>query len=54
MNNFEKVYETAADRHGLITVEDAAGLGIHRKQLLLWEAMGRLERCGREIGRAHV
>lgn len=51
MNNFEKVYETAADRYGLITVEDAADLGIHRKQLLLWEAMGRLERCGRGVYR---
>ena len=51
MNNFEKVYEAAADRYGLITVEDAADLGIHRKQLLLWEAMGRLERCGRGVYR---
>ena len=51
MNNFEKVYETAADRHGLITVEDAAELGIHRRQLLSWEAMGRLERCGRGVYR---
>jgi predicted transcriptional regulator of viral defense system len=51
MNNFEKVYEVAADKYGLITVEDAADLGIHRKQLLLWEAMGRLERCGRGVYR---
>ena len=51
MNNFEKVYEIAADRHGLVTVEDAAALGIHRKQLLSWEAMGRLERCGRGVYR---
>ncbi len=51
MNNFEKVYEVAADRHGLITVEDAAELGIHRKQLLSWEAIGRLERCGRGVYR---
>ena len=51
MNNFEKVYEAAADRYGLITVEDAADLGIHRNQLLLWEAMGRLERCGRGVYR---
>ena len=53
MSNFEKVYEAAADRHGLITVEDAAELGIHRKQLLCWEAMGRLERCGRGVYRLH-
>ena len=51
MSNFEKVYETAADRHGLITVEEAAELGIHRKQLLSWAAMGRLERCGRGVYR---
>jgi predicted transcriptional regulator of viral defense system len=51
MKNFERVYEIAADRHGLITVEDAAELGIHRKQLLSWEAMGRLERCGRGVYR---
>ena len=51
MKNFDKVYETAADRYGLITVEDAAGLGIHRKQLLLWQSMGRLERCGRGVYR---
>ena len=51
MNNFEKAYEAAADRYGLITVEDAADLGIHRKQLLLWEAMGLLERCGRGVYR---
>lgn len=51
MNNFEKVYEAAADKHGLITVEAAAELGIHRKQLLSWEAMGRLERCGRGVYR---
>lgn len=51
MNNFEKVYEIAADRHGLITVEDAAALGIHCKQLLSWEAMGRLERCARGVYR---
>lgn len=44
MNNFEKVYEFAADRYGLVTAEDAEKLGIHRKQLLAWEAMGRLER----------
>ena len=51
MNNFEKLYEAAADRHGLITVEEAAELGIHRKQLLFWEANGRLERCGRGVYR---
>ncbi len=51
MNNFEKVYETAADRYGLVTVEDAEKLGIHRKQLLAWVAMGRLERCGRGVYR---
>lgn len=51
MNNFEKLYEAAADRHGLITVEDAAELGIHRKQMLSWETMGRLERCGRGVYR---
>ena len=42
MNNFEKVYQVASERYGLITVEDAAQLGIHRKQLLAWEAIGRL------------
>ena len=41
----------ASERYGLITVEDAAQLGIHRKQLLVWEAMGRLERCGRGVYR---
>lgn len=51
MKNFDKVYEAAADRYGLITVEDAARLGIHRKQLLFWEANGRLERCGRGVYR---
>lgn len=51
MKNFEKVYDAAAERYGLITVEDAARLGIHRKQLLSWEAMGRLERCGRGVYR---
>lgn len=51
MNNFEKVYETAAERYGLITVEDAEKLGIHRKQLLAWEKIGRLERCGRGVYR---
>lgn len=51
MKNFDKVYEMAADRHGLITVEDAAELGVHRKQLLLWQSMGRLERCGRGVYR---
>ncbi len=51
MSNFEKVYETAADRYGLVTVEDAEKLGIHRKQLLAWETMGRLERCGRGVYR---
>ncbi len=51
MNNFEKVYEFAADRYGLVTAEDAEKLGIHRKQLLAWEAMGRLERCGRGVYR---
>lgn len=51
MKNFEKVYEAAAERYGLITVEDAARLGIHRKQLLSWEAIGRLERCGRGVYR---
>ena len=51
MNNFERVYEKAADRYGLITAEDAAIMGIHRKQLLSWEKMGRLERCGRGVYR---
>lgn len=51
MKNFDKLYETAAERYGLITVEDAAELGIHRKQLLLWQSMGRLERCGRGVYR---
>ena len=51
MKNFDKVYEAAAERYGLITVEDAAELGIHRKQLLFWEANGRLERCGRGVYR---
>ena len=51
MNNFEKVYQVASERYGLITVEDAAQLGIHRKQLLAWEAIGRLERCGRGVYR---
>ena len=51
MKNFDKVYEVAAERYGLITVEDAAELGIHRKQLLFWEANGRLERCGRGVYR---
>ena len=32
MKNFDKVYEAAAERYGLITVEDAAELGINRKQ----------------------
>lgn len=51
MKNFEKIYEAAAERYGLITVEDATRLGIHRKQLLLWESIGRLERCGRGVYR---
>lgn len=51
MKNFDKVYEAAAERYGLITVEDAAELGIHRKQLLFWVANGRLERCGRGVYR---
>ena len=51
MNNFDKVYEIAAGRYGLITVEDAKEIGVHRKQLLLWESMGRLERCGRGVYR---
>jgi predicted transcriptional regulator of viral defense system len=51
MKNFEKVYDVAVERYGLITVEDAARLGIHRKQLLFWENMGRLERCGRGVYR---
>ena len=49
MSNSGKVYEAAADSHGLITVEDAATLGVHRKQPLPWEAMGRLERRGRPV-----
>ena len=51
MKNIEKVYDFAVDRYGLITVEGATKLGIHRKQLLLWETMGRLERCGRGVYR---
>ena len=51
MKNFEKVYDAAVERYGLITVEDAERLGIHRKQLLFWENMGRLERCGRGVYR---
>ncbi len=51
MTNFEKVYEIGADRYGLVTAEDAAKAGIHRKQLLAWEKMGRLERCGRGVYR---
>jgi len=53
MNNFEKVYEAAAEQYGLVTVEGAARLGVHRKQLLSWEKMGRLERCGRGVYRLH-
>lgn len=42
MSNFEKVYETAVDRYGLVTVEDAEKLSIHRKQLLAWEAEAKI------------
>ena len=51
MSNFDRVYETGADRYGIVTTEDAAELGIHRKQLLAWEKIGRLERCGRGVYR---
>ena len=51
MTNFEKVYEIAVAQYGLITADGAADEGIHRKQLLAWEKMGRLERCGRGVYR---
>ena len=51
MSNFDRVYEVGADRYGIVTAEAAAELGIHRKQLLAWEKIGRLERCGRGVYR---
>ena len=53
MKNFEKVYDAAAEQYGIISVDAAEELGIHRKQLLAWEKMGRLERCGRGVYRLH-
>ena len=51
MFQFERVYERAADNYGLITTEAAAELNVHRKELLYWTKIGRLERCGRGVYR---
>ena len=51
MNQFEQVYEFAADNYGVVTVGDAKQLGIHRKEMLNWTRMGRLKKCGRGVYR---
>jgi len=51
MNHYNQICEQAADNYGLITVATAQQLGVHRKELLLWEKIGRLERCGRGVYR---
>jgi len=51
MSHYNQIYERAADNYGLVTVGAAQQLGVHRKELLLWEKIGRLERCGRGVYR---
>jgi len=51
MPKYEQVYQLASDHYGIVTVEEAQHLGVHRKEMLNWTRMGRLEKCGRGVYR---
>ena len=51
MKQYEEIYDAAIDNYGIITVEAAGRLGVHRKELLYWTKIGRLEHCGRGVYR---
>lgn len=51
MTNYEQVYQLASDNYGIVTIEAAQQLGVHRKEMLNWTRMGRLDKCGRGVYR---
>ena len=51
MSQYDEICERAIGNYGLITTAEAEGMGVARKDIGEWLALGRLERLGRGVYR---